>query len=222
MIAWAMIAFDIQDALGKASGLIINRNKTVAIALCPVGVRDCIEWTHDIRLHATTDKCRYLGHLAGSRPCVKQSWDTAGAQLRIRIRLASHRILMVDQQAKVAAAIIIPKLLYVGRRSWPTTAIVMAYSKCIKNFVWTGMFEESASGSTHWLDEEVSSLPRREGGMAVLDLKAELLALAVTAASNWAVSGSALEHLLGDILLQDGQQDALPTSIYHSWTWGAP
>ncbi|GMF42187.1 unnamed protein product [Phytophthora fragariaefolia] len=92
-----------------------------------------------------------------------------------------------------------PETLYVGRHAWPNTETVSAISKCIRNFVWVGSFTESGAAATPRIGADVANLPRRYGGLAVPDLKTELLAMAAPAVSNWAVSGSVLDLLIGDI-----------------------
>ncbi|GMF49588.1 unnamed protein product [Phytophthora fragariaefolia] len=109
---------------------------------------------------------------------------------------------MIDQRVRVAAVVIISKLLYIGRHPWPTTDIVSTYSKFIKNFVRAGHFTKDAPSHSTWLGAGVAGLLRRDGGMAAPDLKTELLAMTATAVSNWPLSGPLLEHLIGDILYQ--------------------
>lgn len=158
---------------------------------------------------------------AGSKPSVTKTWDLASAQLKTRIRLASQKTLTVDQRARFAAAVIIPKSLFIGRHSWPTTAITKVLAKCIKNYVWAGRFDEQPSSPTPWLAEDITKLPRSEGGMAFPDLKAELLAMAATTVTEWAESGSVIEHLVGDILHHGPKSGTAPVLYVTPHTRGS-
>ena len=65
-----------------------------------------------------TEVLRYLGIQASCKQDEEAAWALAEYQLVIRIRLASHKTLSVKQRAQVAAAVILPKLLYIARHCW--------------------------------------------------------------------------------------------------------
>ncbi|KAE9007057.1 hypothetical protein PR001_g17055 [Phytophthora rubi] len=51
-----------------------------------------------------------------------------------------------------------------------------------------------------WLNSEVAALPRAQGGLAIPDLKVELLALAAVTVNHWAVDASPNLQVVGDVL----------------------
>ncbi|GMF59809.1 unnamed protein product [Phytophthora fragariaefolia] len=62
------------------------------------------------------------------------------------------------------------------------------------------VFTAQPTFTTTWLDADVSGLTRREGGMALPSLWAELLAMAMATVSDWAIHGTTCVHVIGDIL----------------------
>ncbi|KAE9361865.1 hypothetical protein PF008_g618 [Phytophthora fragariae] len=82
-----------------------------------------------------TDTVRYLGHIAGSGDSAAGAWEKAFAALRVRLVLAEAKTNSVQQRAAIAAAIIIPKMLYVARHAWPTEEIVKKADLCIRHYV---------------------------------------------------------------------------------------
>ncbi|EGZ06454.1 hypothetical protein PHYSODRAFT_416231, partial [Phytophthora sojae] len=102
---------------GAASGLRLNIDKTVAMALHEDGLSPPLDWRWRIQLLDPSARCRYLGMQIGSKDQKAATWH-----LRTRLRLASHKTLSVEQRAQVVAAVVIPNLLFIGRHAWPTTA----------------------------------------------------------------------------------------------------
>ncbi|GMF48889.1 unnamed protein product [Phytophthora fragariaefolia] len=202
------------EVYGTASGLLFNATKIIAIALHSTGLQTHAMWDGTFQLLDTTDRCRYLGVQAGSHVHASHSWDKAGEQLLTRIRLSSQRNLTIDQRSRVAVAVIIPKLLYIGRHAWPDTRTLTLFSKRITSFIWTGQFSDHKAANSSWLDADICGLPRREGGMAVPNLRAELVAMAASTVSDWALSGSLSDHIVGDILYSTtARYDAPPVMV---------
>ncbi|OWZ14410.1 reverse transcriptase [Phytophthora megakarya] len=194
-----MLVLMITDLFGEASGLCLNRGKTIAIALHRDGLTSDTTWVWPIQLQGVTQRCRYLGIQVGSRPDVMAMWHLAGKQLQVRLHLASQKLLSTDQRSRVAAAVIIPKLLFIARHAWPTTEIVALFTDRIAAFIWGGTFDEPESLKA-WLARDATRLPRREGGLAAPDLKAELLAMAATTVTRWATTSTTTELVVGDML----------------------
>ncbi|OWZ11154.1 reverse transcriptase [Phytophthora megakarya] len=189
------------DGFGEASGLRVNASKTCIIALHPDGPSAPMEITSPLVIQAADQSSRYLGIQVGSSAsAADKTWIIAETRIRTRIRLASHRTLTVEQRSLVAASIIIPTLLYIGRHVWPRTDQVEYFNRCIRNFVWYGFFEAKIEGRRAWLSAEIASLPRVEGGLGIPDLRSELLAMAAVAVTEWASTGCTDQHLIGDIL----------------------
>lgn len=102
------------EEFGVASGLCLNCGKTIVIALHRNGLSPGAVWIGPIQLLENDEWWRYLGVQAGSKSIMKQAWHLVGEQLQVRIRLACQITLTVNQRASVAAAVIIPKLLFIG------------------------------------------------------------------------------------------------------------
>ncbi|KAE9164136.1 hypothetical protein PF004_g29926 [Phytophthora fragariae] len=153
-----------------------------------------------LRLQAITKLSRYLGLQVGSVQDPDYTWQVARTQLVARLALATRKTLTVDQRSLIATAIVIPKLLYIGRHQWPSKGTIQAFQKMIKNYIWHGRFTECDVGGRAWLNQHVATLPRQQGGLAVPDLKMELLALAAVTVNNWAVDSDPDTQILGDVL----------------------
>ncbi|KAL4163653.1 hypothetical protein KRP22_005081 [Phytophthora ramorum] len=127
------------QAVGRfsaVSGLKLNVAKSSAIVLGPGG-----EQQQDIHTEANeaaddkkeedreqevavTEDVRYLGHIAGPRDTTEVAWKKAYGTLTVRLALAELKTNTVAQRALIAAAVIVPKLLYVARNAWPTDDII--------------------------------------------------------------------------------------------------
>ncbi|KAJ8524091.1 hypothetical protein ON010_g17027 [Phytophthora cinnamomi] len=94
---------------------------------------------------------------------------------------------------------VVTKLLRLPRK--PEHPANVPQSQKIKNYVWHGAFISEVQGSKAWLDADLAALPRTQGGLAVPDLRVELMAMAAVIISKWAVLGSHVDHIVGDILL---------------------
>lgn len=91
---------------GKASGLRINANKTIVVALHPDGAREGMKLPDGFEFLGPKDAKRYLGLQAGSDVPVELVWALADAQLRIRLRLAMQKSMTVAQRSLIAKAVI--------------------------------------------------------------------------------------------------------------------
>ncbi|OWY92705.1 Secreted peptide, partial [Phytophthora megakarya] len=116
---------------------------------------------------------RYLGVQVGSTDGSAATWIKADAQLALRLRLAMQKTMTVDQRSVIAAAIIVPKLLFVAQHAWPTAAHVLSLDRKICNFVCHAVYTEAVTGTSAWLNAEVGGLPRLDGGLNVPDLRVE-------------------------------------------------
>ncbi|OWZ21643.1 LOW QUALITY PROTEIN: Secreted peptide [Phytophthora megakarya] len=90
------------------------------------------------------------------------------------------------------------------RHAWPSVATLTRLTKKIKNYVWNAVFTEVTTGSRAWLDMNVAGLPRSQGGMAIPDLRVELMAMAATSIVAWGVYGTRESHIVGDVLILMG------------------
>ncbi|OWY94715.1 Reverse transcriptase precursor, partial [Phytophthora megakarya] len=104
----------------KASGLQVNANKTVVVRLHSYTPTLCVQVYGRLKLQDVKRFSRYLGAQVGSRDAREHTWRPTIRQLGIRLLLASVKTLTEDQRATIAAAVVIPKLLYISRHAWPT------------------------------------------------------------------------------------------------------
>ncbi|KAE9305565.1 hypothetical protein PF008_g21686 [Phytophthora fragariae] len=109
-----------------------------------------------------------------------------------------------DQRSLVVAAVVIPKLLYIGRHQWPSKKLIASFQRMIQNFVWHARFTEDKVEGRAWLDQQVAELPRKDGGLAIPDLKLELLAHAAVTVNAWALDADTSTLIVGDVVAGDG------------------
>ncbi|OWZ02757.1 reverse transcriptase, partial [Phytophthora megakarya] len=203
----AMLA--ITDAFGAASGLQLNHHKTLVIALRRNGPTHVICLPPPLKWLTSDQYGRYLGIQVGSRSDPEPTWHKTIQQLEARLFIASQKTTTVEQRSLIASAVIIPKLTYIGQHAWPSTRTMNLVGKKIKNYVWHGCFATEINGSRAWLDADLAALPRTDGGLAVPDLRIELMAMAATAVAKWSFGGR-VEHIVGDILMADKALQSIP------------
>ncbi|KAE8957227.1 hypothetical protein PR001_g31453, partial [Phytophthora rubi] len=100
--------------------------------------------------------------------------------------------------------IVNPKLLFIGWHQWPTRDIILAFQRTITNYVWHARFTDDTVTGRAWLNGHIAALPRSKGGLAIPDLKTELMALAAVTANNWAVEAGTVSHIIGDVVAGNG------------------
>ncbi|KAE8997012.1 hypothetical protein PR001_g19701 [Phytophthora rubi] len=136
------------------SGLNLNVKKSVAINLGCSSTTAEKEDASSVQTETEVmarDSTRYLGHVAGAGNTTEEAWSKALGALRVRLALAETKTNTPAQRAAIAAAIVIPKLLFVARHAWPTDTIVKKADKCIKNFVWRSYFAEPEGAVSGWV-----------------------------------------------------------------------
>ncbi|KAE8970633.1 hypothetical protein PR002_g27059 [Phytophthora rubi] len=218
-IAEVVIIMGITRVFALASGLMLNEAKTLVIALNPAAIVTMGPLPAPLKLQPVHKLARYLGLQVGSLPDPDYTWRLARTQLVTRLALAMGKTLTVDQRSLLAMAIVIPKLLYIGRHQWPSRETTHSFQKMITNFVWHGRFTEEDVGGRAWLNVHVASLTRHQGGLAVPDLKVELLALAAVTVNIWAIDADPSPQIVGDVLtgpLVDGVAPSVYVSPRHT------
>ncbi|CEG41983.1 uncharacterized protein PHALS_12290 [Plasmopara halstedii] len=104
----------------------------------------------------------------------------------------------VRNRAALAAAIVIPKIKFLARHSWPTREIVTSKQQLVKRFVWgsrEGVPERA------WMNDAQAGLPMCDGGLAVPHVATDLLAMAANAVGRWAARAN-------DVYLTPARRDA--------------
>ncbi|KAF1328529.1 reverse transcriptase, partial [Globisporangium splendens] len=201
--------FAILDKYGAASGLRVNRHKSAVLPLNKE-YSSTEESVSDIHVLQREEHCRYLGIQVGQTPSNANNWSKCIQALRVRLRLARLETHSVAQRAAIVSAVITPKVLYVARHSWPSTAIGNQLHDLVKQFVW---------GSRN--------------GLSVPNIRTELMTMSATAVSKWAITTSHIDQVIGEILLHNTRAsstyitplDAIPRRPLqlrdNMWTTGA-
>ncbi|KAF1328105.1 reverse transcriptase, partial [Globisporangium splendens] len=221
--------FAILDKYGAASGLRVNRYKSAVLPLNKE-YSSTEESVSDIHVLQREEHCRYLGIQVGQTPSNASNWSKCIQTLRVRLRLARLKTHSVAQRAAIASAVIIPKVLYVARHSWPSTAIVNQLHDLVKQFVWGS---RNGKPAKPWMKEEQAELKKMNGGLSVPNIRTELMTMSATAVSKWALATSHIDQVIGEILLHNTRAsstyitplDAIPRRPLqlrdNMWTTGA-
>ncbi|KAF1328452.1 reverse transcriptase, partial [Globisporangium splendens] len=221
--------FAILDKYGAASGLRVNRHKSAVLPLNKE-FSSTEESVSDIHVLQREEHCRYLGIQVGQTPSNASNWSKCIQALRVRLRLARLKTHSVAQRAAIASAVIIPKVLYVARHSWPSTAIVNQLHDLVKQFVWGS---RNGKPAKPWMKEEQAELKKMNGGLSVPNIRTELMTMSATAVSKWAITASHIDQVIGEILLHNTRAsstyitplDAIPRRSLqlrdNMWTTGA-
>ncbi|KAF1333490.1 reverse transcriptase, partial [Globisporangium splendens] len=191
--------FAILDKYGAASGLRVNRHKSAVLPLNKE-YSSTEESVSDIHVLQREEHCRYLGIQVGQTPSNASNWSKCIQALRVRLRLARLKTHSVAQRAAIASAVIIPKVLYVARHSWPSTAIVNQLHDLVKQFVWGS---RNGKPAKPWMKEEQAELKKMNGGLSVPNIRTELMTMSATAVSKWAITTSHIDQVVGEILLHN-------------------
>ncbi|KAF1319812.1 hypothetical protein FI667_g12887, partial [Globisporangium splendens] len=158
------------------------------------------ESVSDIHVLQREEHCRYLGIQVGQTPSNVSNWSKCIQALRVRLRLARLKTHSVAQRAAIASVVIIPKVLYVARHSWPSTAIVNQLHDLVKQFVWGS---RNGKPVKPWMKEEQAELKEMNGGLSVPNIRTELMTMSATAVSKWAITTSHIDQVIGEILLHN-------------------
>ncbi|KAF1329401.1 reverse transcriptase, partial [Globisporangium splendens] len=191
--------FAILDKYGAASGLRVNRHKSAVLPLNKE-YSSTEESVSDIHVLQREEHCRYLGIQVGQTPSNASNWSKCIQALRVRLRLARLKTHSVAQRAAIASAVITPKVLYVARHSWPSTAIVNQLHDLVKQFVWGS---RNGKPAKPWMKEEQAELKKMNGGLSVPNIRTELMTMSATAISKWAITTSHIDQVIGEILLHN-------------------
>ncbi|KAF1332969.1 reverse transcriptase, partial [Globisporangium splendens] len=191
--------FAILDKYGAASGLRVNRHKSAVLPLNKE-YSSTEESVSDIHVLQREEHCRYLGIQVGQTPSNASNWSKCIQALRVRLRLARLKTHSVAQRAAIASAVIVPKVLYVARHSWPSTAIVNQLHDLVKQFVWGS---RNGKPAKPWMKEEQAELKKMNGGLSVPNIRTELMTMSATAVSKWAITTSHIDQVIGEILLHN-------------------
>ena len=89
----------------------------------------------------------------------------------------------------------------------------------IKNYIWHVFFGLLEGRRQTWVAEAVVKLPRKEFGLRLPDLRAELMAMAAVTVLRSGTDASITDQALGDLLFQPGQllvTRHIPPGISHT------
>jgi hypothetical protein len=191
---------------GSVSGLQVNLKKPVGVMMSTRS--HGVETNgYGIPILQHGDSTRYLGIQVGSFDTHDASWGGCVAALRSRLALAFAKTHSVTQRAEIVKAIVVPKVLYLAHHSWPMDSVMEELHRFIKSFVWG---KNAGRRRRAWLSEEQAELPLSEGGIALPNIKTEILTMAATTVAKWASNSTKIKSLIGDLLLNLGA----PNPVY--------
>uniref|UniRef100_A0AAV1T560 Reverse transcriptase domain-containing protein n=1 Tax=Peronospora matthiolae TaxID=2874970 RepID=A0AAV1T560_9STRA len=104
----------------------------------------------------------------------------------------------VRSRALLASALIIPRVTFLARHSWPTREVIDSLQLLVKRFVWGS---RQGVPSRAWMSEAQAGLRVCDGGIAIPHVATELLAMAANAVGKWASFSNGPARVAGDILL---------------------
>lgn len=147
-------------AFGQASRLRGNLEKS---ALVRLSTQELTPTARDgpIPVLDGTAMCRYLGVQVGPGTNEPDNWDGMIGALQHRLWLAQTKNHSTVQRAEIARSIVVPKIAFVARHSWPTSATVRRLQASMSSFVW-GTFDGRSKRA--WLSATHAELALREGG----------------------------------------------------------
>ncbi|KAE9281929.1 hypothetical protein PR003_g27539 [Phytophthora rubi] len=190
----------ITQVFATASGLRLNAEKTLVIALNPNAISTMDQLPAPLVVQPAAKLSRYLGIPVGSIPDDDYTWTLTTTLLVTRLALAARKTMTADQRSMVVAAVVIPKLTFIARHIWPTSDWIARFQKMINNFVWHARFTDGHVAGRAWLNGHVEALPRKHGGLNIPALKLELLSLAAVTVSKWALEAELDTLIVGDVL----------------------
>lgn len=184
-----------------ASGLALNRDKCVVVCLHPDGPQPCHN-SMQISPISKAQATRYLDVPVSCTSGYDAAWTATCRAIRVRTIIALHKTVDVLQRCRLAAAIIVPNILYVARHIWPTATTVEMLDKAMHTFGWTDVFVHESTHSRRALhNRHHSQLHLNEGGVGEPDLWSGLRAMATTTIATWACGQAAETQAIGDVLL---------------------
>ncbi|DBA02767.1 TPA: hypothetical protein N0F65_010695 [Lagenidium giganteum] len=129
-------ALAVLASFGQECGLVVNLAKSVVVPLGPQA-EDYADPLDTLSSDArVTEYTRYLGIPVGCESATAHAWQLTIRQIQARLVLAEQKTNNAIQRARMAHAIIIPKVQYIARHLWPTREVRKQLQRLIRNFVW--------------------------------------------------------------------------------------
>jgi hypothetical protein len=194
------------DDFAVASGLQVNRDKSVVIKLNPKAPP--VVHAHGFRTLGLDELCRYLGIQVGRSVPDAEVWQLTVSQIEKRLAMARIKTHSVYQRAQLAAGIIIPKILYIARHHWPSVNWVQRIDTRLRNFVWTGNSADEipkGSGALRWMNKKLADLPAGVEGLGVPNLELELLTMATQVVARWCYDPKGVRENAARLLSRAGE-----------------
>ncbi|KAG3072864.1 hypothetical protein PI125_g22403 [Phytophthora idaei] len=124
----------------------------------------------------------------------------AFAALTVRLALAVAKTNTVQDRASIAAAIIIPTMIYVARHAWRTGELIQEADWRIRNFIWNSCFAMPERAPGGWIRAEIVEMSPANGGIGAPNIKAELVVLAAMTVGGWALTTKPLQRATARIM----------------------
>ena len=168
--------------------------------------------TCGLTLLTSNESFRYLGVPVGQQNAVVDNWDKRIRSLNSGLALSREKTHTVEQWARLASAIAVPKIASLARHCWPPPSVVTRLKSMIQDFFWV---VRDGKRSRTWVPSEVASLPIHQGSRAVSCIQTELMRMAATAVGQWAATASSRYLSIGDCLW--GSIGSSPSYITPCW-----
>jgi hypothetical protein len=187
------------DAFAEASGLRVNKSKSVAVRLLPS--KELSEHIAGFPVAAHDQLVRYLGAQISTTPQPGLVWDVVLQQLRARLHLAEVKTTDLLQRIQVCRVIILPKILYVARHTWPSAKQLQRLQRFVHTYAWHGQLTEDGVCRRAWMSAALASVRHQDGGLELPRIRDELLTMSASTVSRWLSAQSPLAAAVGGVLL---------------------
>ncbi|KAJ0393308.1 hypothetical protein ATCC90586_011366 [Pythium insidiosum] len=159
---------DILSLFANVSDLVVNAQKSTALFLReqnPPDMRLLPQANDVFPIAGPLHMVRYLGHHVSTTVQTDAVWLATLQQARTRLHLAEIKTTDVLQRTQVAAAVIVPKLLFTARHAWPTAQQLDRLQRFVHHYVWFGSLSETSDPKRAWLSADIAAEPRDQGGL---------------------------------------------------------
>uniref|UniRef100_A0AAV1U738 Reverse transcriptase n=1 Tax=Peronospora matthiolae TaxID=2874970 RepID=A0AAV1U738_9STRA len=103
-----------------------------------------------------------------------------------------------QEPSSIRLGLIIPRVTFLARHSWPTREVIDSLQLLVKRFVWGS---RQGVPSRAWMSETQAGLRVCVGWIAIKHVSTKLLAMAANAVGKWASFSNGPARVAGDILL---------------------
>jgi hypothetical protein len=156
----------------KASGAIINKNKSEIILFQPEDINKFDVKDYTIKRHT-----KYLGMMIGHDIPTHLIWDPILSKMRATIILWKRRNLSIQDRIIITKSLICSTIYYIATNQTVPQTILKEIQKLIYEFIWEGKKAP--------VDYKIAALRKRDGGLGVLNLELQIQAIRSKWIAQW-------------------------------------